>query len=91
MALQVELVSPERILFSGEAEMVLARTVGGGDIAFLTGHSPFVGALAVAPVTVRSSRGDEVFDVNGGFVEVSSDTVTILSDAAEPAPASAAA
>ena len=35
MALQVELVSPERILYSGEADMVIARTVGGGDIAFL--------------------------------------------------------
>jgi F-type H+-transporting ATPase subunit epsilon len=83
MTLQVEVVSPERILYSGEADMVIARTVGGGDIAFLTGHAPFVGALAVGPVTVRSGRGgDEVFDVNGGFVEVSDNTVTILSDAA---------
>ena len=37
MPLQVELVSPERILYSGEADMVIARTVGGGDIAFLPG------------------------------------------------------
>jgi F-type H+-transporting ATPase subunit epsilon len=85
MVMQVEVVSPERILYSGEADMVIARTQGGGDIAFLTGHSPFVGALAVAPVTVRSSMGDEVFEINGGFVEVSNDTVTILSDAAEAA------
>ena len=46
MTLQVELVSPERILYSGEAEMVIARTVGGGDIAFLPGHSPFVAILS---------------------------------------------
>ena len=45
MSLQVELVSPERILYSGQADMVIARTVGGGEIAFLTGHAPFVGAL----------------------------------------------
>ena len=83
MTLQVELVSPERILFSGEADMVIVRTVGGGDIAFLTGHAPFVGALEIATATIRSSQGDEVVAVHGGFVEVSNDTVTILSDVAE--------
>jgi F-type H+-transporting ATPase subunit epsilon len=84
VALQVELVSPERILYSGEADMVIARTVGGGDIAFLPGHAPFVGALEVATVTIRSADGgDELVAVHGGFVEVSNDTVTILSDVAE--------
>lgn len=83
MALQVELVSPERILYSGEAEMVIARTVGGGDIAFLPGHAPFVGALEIATVTIRSGGADELVAVHGGFVEVSNDTVTILSDVAE--------
>ena len=83
MALQVELVSPERILYSGEADMVIARTVGGGDIAFLPGHAPFVGALEIATVTIRSAGGDEVVAVHGGFAEVSNDTVTILSDVAE--------
>ena len=43
MTLHVELVSPERVLWSGEASLVLARTPGGGDVAFLTGHSPVVG------------------------------------------------
>jgi F-type H+-transporting ATPase subunit epsilon len=85
MALHVDLVSPERILYSGEAEMVIARTVGGGDIAFLPGHAPFVGALEVAPVTIRPTGGapDEVAAVHGGFVEVSDNHVTILSDLAE--------
>jgi F-type H+-transporting ATPase subunit epsilon len=99
VALQVELVSPERILYSGRADMVIARTVGGGDIAFLTGHSPFVGALDIATVTIRSEgEGDKVVAVHGGFVEVSGSgagsdgagegsspetTVTILSDVAE--------
>ena len=85
MAMQVEVVSPEKILYSGEAESVIARTVGGGDIAFLSGHAPFVGALEVAKVTIRSSSeaGDQVVAVHGGFVEVSDDKVTILSDVAE--------
>ncbi len=84
MTLQVSVVSPERILWSGEAEMVIARTVGGGEIAFLTGHSPFVGALDIGKVVVRASSGDdEVVAVHGGFVEVSNDHVTVLSDVAE--------
>ena len=44
--LEVRLVSPERILYTGDANMVVCRTVGGGDIAFLTGHTNFIGALA---------------------------------------------
>ena len=51
MTLQVELVSPERILYSGEADMVVCRTTD-GDIAFLTDHAPFVGALVEWPVRV---------------------------------------
>ena len=73
MVLQVELVSPERILYSGRADMVIARTVGGGDIAFLSGHAPFVGALDIATLTIRTSgEDDKVVAVHGGFVEVSS-------------------
>lgn len=89
MPMQVELVSPERILWSGEADMVIARTVGGGDIAFLPGHAPFVGALGTGIVTVRPAGGgaDEKIACHGGFVEVSgsaeTSTVTILSDVAE--------
>jgi F-type H+-transporting ATPase subunit epsilon len=83
MPFQVDLVSPERILFSGEADMVIARTVGGGDIAFLPGHAPFVGALEIATVTIRSGNDEELVAVHGGFVEVSDDRVTILSDVAE--------
>ena len=84
MTLQVEVVSPERILWTGEAEMVTARTIGGGDIAFLTGHAPFVGALDIGKVTVRPADGpDELVAVHGGFVEVSNNRVTILSDVAE--------
>ena len=86
MTLQVQVVSPERILWSGEAEMVIARTAGGGDIAFLTGHAPFVGALDIGKVTVRPTDGpDDHVAVHGGFVEVSQDRVSILSDVAEVA------
>lgn len=83
MALQVELVSPERILFSGEATSVTARTAG-GDIAFLSGHAPFIGTLQVGAVTIALTDGTEVkVAAHAGFVEVMDDRVTILSDVAE--------
>jgi F-type H+-transporting ATPase subunit epsilon len=86
VTLHVEVVSPERILWTGEAQMVLARTLGGGDIAFLTGHAPFVGALDVHTVEVTAEDGGkEIIAVHGGFIEVSHDRVTVLSDVAEVA------
>ena len=83
MTLQVELVSPERILYSGDADMVIARTTD-GEIAFMTGHAPFIGSLGVGAVTIRASDGDDVLAaVHEGFVEVTDNRVTILSDVAE--------
>jgi F-type H+-transporting ATPase subunit epsilon len=83
MTLTVEVVSPEAILFTGDADMVVARTLGGGDIAFLTGHVSFLGALDDWPLRVIQENGQVTFAVHGGFVEVSNDRVTVLSDVAE--------
>jgi F-type H+-transporting ATPase subunit epsilon len=80
--LHVMLVSPEEILYEGDAEMVVCRA-GGGDIAFLPGHVPFLGALGVGAVRVIAPEGEVAAAVHGGFVEVSHDRVTILSDVAE--------
>lgn len=88
MSLVVELVSPERVAYTGEAKMVICRTTT-GDIAFLPGHVPFIGVLATHPVRVLLDEGGEqVIAVHQGFVEVSppedGDTrVTILSDVCE--------
>ena len=83
MAFVVQLVSPERVLYEGEAEMVVCRTTD-GEIAFLPGHVPFVGALGVAKVRViLPEKGEVAVAVHGGFVEVSGDHVTVLSDVAE--------
>lgn len=83
MSLQVELVSPESIAYSGEAKMVIAR-VTTGDIAFLPGHIPFIGVLQAHPVRILFEDGKELsIAVHQGFVEVSDDKVTILSDVCE--------
>jgi F-type H+-transporting ATPase subunit epsilon len=81
--MHVELVSPERKLFSGEATIVIARPEG-GDAAFLPGHAPFLGLLGIGPVTIRTADGKEVkAAIHGGFIEVRNNNVTILSDVAE--------
>jgi F-type H+-transporting ATPase subunit epsilon len=77
-------VSPEKILFSGQASFVRVRTIGGGEIAFLTGHAPFIGALDICAAKLITEGGaEQLVAVHGGFVEVSDDKVTILSDVAE--------
>ena len=84
MPLHVELVSPERVLLTTDASMVLARTIGGGDIAFLPGHAPFIGALAAWVVEIIPVEGPrQLAAVHGGFISITDDSVKILSDLAE--------
>jgi len=80
----VEVVSPESVLYSGEGTMVITRTLGGGEIAFQPGHAAFLGALQECHTRVYLEGGDvQDIAVHGGFVEVSNNKVSILSDAAE--------
>ena len=82
--LRVELVSPERVLFSGEATQVITRTLQGGEVAFLPGHAAFLGALTENHTRIYLADGRiQNVAVHLGFVEVGADHVTILSDAAE--------
>ena len=82
--MRVELVSPERVLFSGDATQVITRTLEGGEVAFLPGHAAFLGALTENHTRIYLSDGRiQNVAVHLGFVEVGADHVTILSDAAE--------
>jgi F-type H+-transporting ATPase subunit epsilon len=82
--MEVQLVSPEQVLYTGDAKMVVVRTLGGGDIAFEENHAPFLGALATWPARVKFEDGTQQwFAVHGGFVEVGHNRVIILSDVAE--------
>lgn len=81
--LRAELVSPEEILWSGDAEMVVCRSQS-GDIAFLPGHQPYLGALGIGIVRfLLADRSEVVAAVHGGFVQVGHDQVRVLSDEAE--------
>jgi F-type H+-transporting ATPase subunit epsilon len=82
--MRVEVVSPERILFSGDAKQVITRTLGGGEVAFLPGHAAFLGALTENHTRIYLADGSiQNLAVHLGFVEVGADHVTILSDSAE--------
>lgn len=77
----VELVSVERMLWSGEASIVTAQTTE-GEIGVLSGHEPMLGQLVEnGVVTIRPTDGDKlVAAVQGGFLSVSPEKVTILAD-----------
>jgi F-type H+-transporting ATPase subunit epsilon len=82
----VEVVSPEKVLYSGEADMVITRTLGGGEIAFQEGHAAFLGALVESHTRVFQTDGSiQDLAIHRGFVEVSGTPtkISILSDTAE--------
>ena len=83
-SMRVEVVSPERVLFSGEGVQVITRTIEGGEIAFQPGHAAFLGALTENHTRIYLADGSiQNLAVHLGFVEVGADHVTILSDSAE--------
>jgi F-type H+-transporting ATPase subunit epsilon len=84
--LHVELVSVAAKVWSGEAEMVVARTTE-GELGVLPGHAPLLGQLA-EPSQVRINRGageELTFDVSGGFLSVAEAGVTVLAEDCTPA------
>jgi F-type H+-transporting ATPase subunit epsilon len=77
-----ELVSPEKLLFSGEVEQVDVPGAE-GDFGVLMGHAPFVSTLRPGILTVHGTGGEQKIVVLGGFAEVSAEGLTVLADVAE--------
>ena len=86
--LHVELVAVEEKVWSGEAEMVVARTTE-GELGVLPGHTPLLGQLAEpGQVRIKQAGGQELaYDVDGGFLSVSASGVTVLAESATPTTA----
>lgn len=77
-----ELVSPERILFSGEVVSVIVPSVE-GELTVLAGHAPLVATLKCGIVLVQTDGGHgKEFFVNGGLVEINRSSTTILAEQA---------
>ncbi len=91
VATQFELVTPNQTLYSGQAEMIVCRTVD-GEIAFLANHMPYIGALDTCLLRIvgpgsggeaTTHEPDVRVAVRGGFVEVKDNQVIMLADVAQ--------
>jgi F-type H+-transporting ATPase subunit epsilon len=80
--LHFSLVAPERELFSGLVDQVDAPGSEGG-FGVLAGHAPFMTALKEGPVSVHNDGAVTVYEVRGGFADVTPDGLTILAEYAE--------
>ena len=79
--MQVELVAADRTVWSGQATMVIARTVE-GDVGVLKDHAPLLSLLADAVVEIDTGDETVVAAVDGGFISVAQNRVSILSERA---------
>jgi F-type H+-transporting ATPase subunit epsilon len=84
--LRVEVVAVEQKVWTGEAELVTARTTE-GELGIMPGHAPLLGQLAEpGQVRIRRTGGEELtWDVAGGFLSVTARGVTVLAESASPA------
>jgi F-type H+-transporting ATPase subunit epsilon len=78
-ALEVHVVSPEREVWSGEADMVVAKGTD-GDVGILAGHAPMLVSLAVHPVRIKEGTRQHLILVDGGFLHVTSTEETTRVD-----------
>lgn len=80
----LEIVTPERIVYSEEVDMVITRAAN-GDIGILPKHAPLVSPLGITGLRVKKGNEEETIAINGGFLEVRPDKVTVLAESAERA------
>lgn len=90
-AFQVDVVSPEATVWSGQATIVIARTPE-GELGIMADHEPLMGALATGPVEIESESGERTtIGVHGGFIQVLNNQVTLITDRAQLATDAASA
>jgi F-type H+-transporting ATPase subunit epsilon len=82
--LKLTIISPERELYSGEVDIVLAPGVD-GQIGILPKHIPLITELSRGELVARAGEEAYYFAIYGGFMHVLSDRVTVLADVAERA------
>ncbi len=77
--MRVEIITPDKELFKGEATLVTVPGVD-GSLGFLNNHAPLITVLKAGDVKVKNESGEQLFPVKGGVVEVSKNTVIILAE-----------
>jgi F-type H+-transporting ATPase subunit epsilon len=83
-SLRVVVISPERTVYEGDADSVIAPAWD-GELGILRGHAPLMALLGEGDLRVRHGSDTEHFHVAGGFLQVIDDVVTVLSERAETA------
>ena len=82
MALQLDVITPERRLLSEQADAVTVPGLG-GELGILPGHTPLISALQTGVLSYTQGGATRRLLVSGGFVEVNNDRVSVLADLAE--------
>jgi F-type H+-transporting ATPase subunit epsilon len=82
MPIRCEIVSQDRMVFEGDADIVVLPGTD-GEMGILPHHAPLLTTLKIGIIKVRSGGKEAVFTVAGGIAEVQPDIVTVLADAAE--------
>lgn len=81
--LRVELVAADKAVWTGDAKMVIAKTVE-GEIGLLAGHEPMLAILSSGEVRITLTDGDKLIaNAEDGFLSVEHDVVTIVARNAE--------
>jgi F-type H+-transporting ATPase subunit epsilon len=80
--LKVELVAADRKVWEGEASQVSARSID-GELGIMPGHTPILGVLVEGEVRIHAEGGIRTAKVDGGFLSVDHDRVTILAEAVD--------
>jgi F-type H+-transporting ATPase subunit epsilon len=84
MPLLLEIVTPERLAYSGEVDSV--QVPGSeGEMGILPHHAPLVSMLGIGELVIRTAGGEELFAIAGGFVQVRPDKVVVMAETADMA------
>jgi F-type H+-transporting ATPase subunit epsilon len=80
----LEIVTPERLAYSGEVDSV--QVPGSeGELGILPHHAPLVSMLGIGELRIRTGGGEELFAIAGGFVQVRPDKVVVMAETADMA------
>ena len=80
--IRLDIVTPEKMAYSDDVNMVIARTTA-GDIGVLPGHAALIAALDIWPLRVITDSGEMQIAMCGGFIEVQPEKITILANCVE--------
>jgi F-type H+-transporting ATPase subunit epsilon len=82
MPIRCEIVSQDRMVYQGDADIVILPGAM-GEMGILEGHAPLLSSLKLGVIRVKHEGDEDIFTVTGGFVEVQPEIVTVMADAAE--------